>query len=135
MTPLTAWVSYDDIALGIPAVSIENFYGRFVTLVAAFGLLLLLMEDKINDDRMKRAALVGVGAVSALISLADILQVLELQSEDYFFLPTHVGLGVYLALATSISLIVVALPKRTRAASPRTRVTYEVRPGSPGSGP
>lgn len=135
MTPLTAWVSYDDISLGIPAVSIENFYGRYITLVAAFGILLLLMEDKINDARMKRVALVGVGTVSVLISLADIMQVLELQSENYFFLPTHVGLGIYMALAASISLIVVALPKSARAASHRTRVTYEVRPGSPGSGP
>lgn len=137
IVPLTPWLSVFDGVLTVQAGNSDYMYGSYLTLLAVIGASVLLWDRLVHSLKVKKTILVGLGAGAFGITLHDYLEALRVRAETYSTLTVmEPGIGLYLAFAISLALIVVALlPSVTGMTNVRSRVTYAVRPDSPGSGP
>jgi hypothetical protein len=136
LVPITPWVSTWEGALSVPACNSEVLYGRYILLLAVAGSVVALTDLVVRDLRLKRAALLAVGAGAFLMTLADYLCVLGIISCCVPLATVlEPGLGMYLSFATSLAVVIVILLPEVRSPARRSRIRYAIRPGSPGSGP
>lgn len=136
LVPITPWASTWEGALSVPACNSEVLYGRYILLLAVAGSVVALTDTVVRDLRLKRAALLGVGAGAFLMTLADYLYVMgTVWSCAPLATVLEPGLGMYLSFAASLAVVIVILRPEGKPSGSRSRVRYVIRPGSPGSGP
>lgn len=136
MAPLSIWVEVEGTGVGILATSSEGYYGQYLTLLSALGMMVVLMDGKIDDGRTKKMAMIGVGAASMAVTALDMAKVWVMDKELYSLLHVQAGIGMYMAMTASVLLVLaVVLPIGVGKARSCSKATYVIRPGSPGSNP
>ncbi len=135
LAPFCTWLSSFGGLIGISAAFNEAFYGRYVVLLAALGLLTLMAADLLPAAVPRKAVIAGAGMGTVALTALDFVEVMRYNlGPESYLLPAMPGIGMYLALALGIALtLAVLVPKRKRA--PLTTERPLLRPGSPGSGP
>ncbi len=135
MAPFCTWLSSLGGLIGISAAFNEAFYGRYVVLLAAMGLLTIMAGDLVPAKVPRKAVIAGVGVGTLALTALDFAEIMRYNLSPGSYLVSAVpGIGMYLALALGIALTLAALvPKRKRA--PFTTERPVLRPGSRGSDP
>lgn len=135
MAPFCTWLSSFGGLIGISAVFNEAFYGRYVVLLAAIGLLTIMAGGLLPAKISRKAAIAGVGIGTLALTALDYVEIMRYNlSPGSFIITAMPGIGMYLALALGIALTLsVLVPKRERA--PFTTDRPVLRPGSRGSDP
>lgn len=135
MAPFCTWLSSFGGVIGISAAFNEAFYGRYVVLLAAIGLLTIMAGDLMPAKISRRAIIAGVGAGTLALTALDYVEIMRynLGIESYY-VTAMPGIGMYLAfvLGTALTLAVMT-PKRKR--SPLGSDGPVLRIGSRGSDP
>lgn len=133
MTPFCVWSSTVGGMIGIGAAFNDAFYGQYVVLLAAFGLLTMVAGNSIRKTVSKRVIIVGVGLGTVALTVLDLVNMLRYNSGPYT-IEAQPGIGMFLALILGMALTLAALvPKK--ASSHRSASRPVLRPGSLGSDP
>ena len=135
MAPFCTWLSSLGGLIGISAAFNEAFYGRYVVLLAAMGLLTIMAGDLLPAGIPRRAIIAGVGIGTLALTAMDYVEIMRYNlSPESFIIPAMPGIGMYLAFALGITLtLAVLVPRRKRAPFAADRPV--LRPGSRGSDP
>ena len=135
MAPFCTWLSSFGGLIGTSAAFNEAFYGRYVVLLAAMGLLMLLAGNLVPASIPRRGVIAGVGIGTAALTALDYVEIMRYNlSPESSLIPAMPGVGMYLALGLGIALsLAVLVPKRRGA--PFTATRPALRPGSRGSDP
>jgi hypothetical protein len=135
MAPFCTWLSSLGGLIGISAAFNEAFYGRYVALLAAMGLLIIMAGDLVPSNISRKAIIAGVGIGTIALTALDYVEIMRYNlSPGSFIITAMPGIGMYLALALGIALtLAVLVPKRER--SPFLTERPVLRPGSRGSDP
>jgi len=134
MAPFCTWISSFQGLVGISAAFNEAFYGRYVSLLAALGLLVLLAGDLLPAAIPRKTVVAGIGAGTVALTALDYVEIVKYNlGPESSLLPAMPGMGMYLAMALGIAIpLAVLLPKRRRPAAADRPI---LRPGSRGSDP
>ncbi len=135
MAPFCTWLSSFGGLIGISAAFNEAFYGRYVVLLAAMGLLMLMTGNLLPAGIPRRGVIAGVGIGTIALTALDYVEIMRYNlSPESFLIPAMPGVGMYLALGLGTALsLAVLVPKRRSAPFVATRPV--LRPGSRGSDP
>jgi len=135
MAPFCTWLSSLGGLIGISAAFNEAFYGRYVVLLAAVGLLIIMAGDLVPAKISRKAIIAGVGVGTLALTALDYVEIMRYNlSPESFLIRAIPGIGMYMAFALGIALtLAILVPKRKRA--PFTTERPVLRPGSRGSGP
>ncbi|MHC1710124.1 MAG: hypothetical protein AB9819_06940 [Methanomassiliicoccales archaeon] len=134
MAPFCTWLSSLGGLIGISAAFNEAFYGRYVVLLAALGLLTIMAGDLVPAKVSRKAVIAAVGVGTMALTALDYVEIMRYNLSPESFLRAIPGIGMYLAFALGAALaLAVLVPKRKR--SPFTTDRPILRPGSRGSDP
>jgi len=135
MAPFCTWLSSFGGLIGTSAAFNDAFYGRYVVLLAAGGLLMLLAGNLVPAGIPRRGVIAGVGIGTVALTALDYVEIMRYNlSPESSLIPAMPGVGMYLALGLGIALsLAVLVPKRRSAPFEATRPA--LRPGSRGSDP
>lgn len=135
MAPFCTWLSSLGGLIGISAAFNEAFYGRYVVLIAAAGLLAIMAGDLLPSVVPRRGLIAGTGLGTVTLTALDYVEIMRYNlSPDSYMIPAEPGIGMYLAIALGTALpLAVLVPKRRRV--PRKTERPVLRPGSRGSDP
>lgn len=135
MSPFCTWLSSFGGLMGISAAFNEALYGRYVVLLAAGGLLMIIAEDVLPVNIPRRAAIASIGMGTVALTAMDYMEIMRYNSVSGPSLMNAMpGAGMYLALGLGMAIVLAVLvpkwrPKALKAERP------VIRPGSQGSGP
>ncbi|OPX62699.1 MAG: hypothetical protein A4E30_00703 [Methanomassiliicoccales archaeon PtaB.Bin215] len=135
MAPFCTWLSSLGGVIGISAAFNDAFYGRYVVLLAAVGLLTIMAGDLVPAKIPRKVIITGVGVGTLLLTALDYVEIMRYNmGPESYFITAMPGIGIYLALALGTALTMAVLAPNRRA---KAQVTDRpvLRPGSPGSGP
>lgn len=134
VAPFCTWLSSFGGLMGISAAFNEAFYGRYVVLLAAAGLLLMMAEDVLPAIIPRRAAIALIGTGTVALTAMDYVEIMRYNTLGPTLVTAMPGMGIYLALAlgTAMALAVMVPQRRAKTLMAERPV---IRPGSPGSGP
>jgi hypothetical protein len=135
MAPFCTWLSSLGGLIGISAAFNEAFYGRYVVLLAAMGLLTIMAGELLPAGIPRRAIIAGVGIGTLALTAVDYVEIMRYNlSPESFIIPAMPGIGMYMAFALGITLtLAVLVPRRKR--TPFSADRPVLRPGSRGSDP
>ncbi|MHC1680020.1 MAG: hypothetical protein AB9860_02055 [Methanomassiliicoccales archaeon] len=135
MAPFCTWLSSLGGLIGISAAFNETFYGRYVVLLAAMGLLTLMAGNLLPAKISRKAIITGVGFGTLALTALDYVEIMRYNlSPESFLISAMPGIGIYMAFALGSALtLAVLVPKRERAPFAADRPV--LRPGSRGSDP
>ncbi len=135
MAPFCTWLSSLGGLIGICAAFNEAFYGRYVVLLAAVGLLTVMGGNLLPASIPRKAIMAGVGIGTVALTALDYAEIVRYNlTSSPLMLQVVPGIGMYMAFALGIAIsLAVLVPKRRRVPFASERPV--LRPGSPGSGP
>lgn len=135
MAPFCTWLSSFGGLIGISAAFNEAFYGRYVGLLAATGLLVLMAGSLLPAIISRKAVIAGVGIGTLALTALDYLEIMKYNAgSGPLIIPAAPGMGMYLAMILGAALpLAVLVPKRRR--TPLSADRPILRPGSRGSDP
>ncbi len=135
MAPFCTWLSSFGGVIGISAAFNEAFYGRYVVLLAAIGLLTIVAGNLVPAAISRKAIIAGVGVGTLALTALDYVEIMRYNLDiGPFYVTAMPGIGMYLAFALGTALtLAVMIPKRKR--SPLGSEGPVLRIGSRGSDP
>lgn len=135
MAPFCTWLSSLGGLIGISAAFNDAFYGRYVVLLAAAGLLALMAGDLLPAGIPRRGIVAGVGVGTLALTALDYAEIMRYNLEPSSYIITATpGMGMYLALGLGTAIVLAVLvPKRRAKTLAADRPV--LRPGSRGSDP
>lgn len=135
MSPFCTWLSSFGGLVGISAAFNEAFHGRYITLLAAAGLLALMAGRALPTAVPRKAIIAGVGIATMALTALDLVDILKYNAGlGSSMMDASPGLGMYLAFVLGAALaLTVLVPQRRRTAARTDRPV--LRPGSRGSDP
>jgi hypothetical protein len=134
MAPFCTWLSSFGGLVGVSAAFNEAFYGRYIMLLAASGLLLLMAGDILPAAIPRKAIVAGMGAGTVALTALDYMEIVRYNlGPESYLMQAMPGMGMYLALALGIAIpLAVLVPARRKPAVADRPI---LRPGSRGSDP
>jgi len=134
MAPLTTWESAFGGLLGASAIASDTFYGRYVLLLAAGGLFVLLAGSRIPDIVPRRWTIVGVSAGMVTLTALDCMDMVRYNMDVSSSLAKiEPGIGMYMTVAIGALLLLAVLIPERKGATAGAELQV-LRPGSRGSG-
>lgn len=135
MSPFCTWLSSFGGLVGISAAFNEAFYGGYIALLAAAGLLALMAGRALPAAFPRKVMIAGVGFATLTLTALDFMEIVKYNADlGPSLMEASPGMGMYLAFVLGAGLALAALvPQRCRTAVRKDRPV--LRPGSQGSDP